>query len=945
MRRFYTVLGLLIAVTLFDCSGCSRQHYRMKTDKEVYSLLATSGNQDPRWKLDDYRINIKPQSRMYDPNHPDNEPMPSDDPASHKKMRYVDGKRGSEHWYEHGVTSEAENPSWRQTLLLNGRGAVELNKDAAFDLSLLHSPEYQAAFENLYLAAMRVSQERFRFDVQFYGGESLFYTASGRLRGTNGSVLNNNINVEANKMFATGGELVAGLANSITWNFSGRDYWSADSILNFAFIQPVLRNAGRKIVLESLTQSERDFLAAIRQMVFFQQGYYAKIVTGSGGQAAPSGRISSSVPSYGGGFYGLLAEQIQIQNQRQNIVSLEDNLSLLQEFFEAGQLDDRYQVEQTRQNLLNSESALLNRKSQLRSNIDTYLRSLGLPPDLEVDINDPLMERFQLTSPTLTKLQEQMNALLSDVRAKDQPLPGNFVETLQKIIKQTESEVNGLDNDLAVLQKAVPERTKGLKVLESFYNSQAANNEQIDSAIFDSNVFQNRVTELCDVEIPKCLRCMQAAILLVNLIIANDEPALRAKIVQESFTPEEMKAIQTLETERLVIIQAQAESTEDDAEPDAFITKLRDTLQKEVEDPAAPQLVPKTEGAKAEPLQIEFKDSVETEKQQKARQIVAELGQKDDYRDWVRRVLTAFQNEILLLTLAQTRVRLDSIALEQTDINPEDAFRIASENRLDWMNRKAELVDVWRQIDIAANQLKGDLNVRVEGEIGTIDKRGVRFDGDDGRLQVGLEWDSPLTRHNEMLSYRQSQIDYQAARRAYYAYVDSVQAGLRDILRNLQDSQIEFEIKRSAIISAATQVDLVQLKLSRPPSRGTRLDTNTARDLIDGLNGLTNTQNEFLNTWIACQTQRMMLDLNMGTMKLDEKGRWIEPGTVTEERQDTGIQPPAPKRTSTARKNLPRQRRMDSQRYVRQIGTEVPLPSPPAPRLEEPAKPRTAPTP
>ncbi|MDR0870302.1 MAG: TolC family protein [Planctomycetaceae bacterium] len=899
-RKTFTAGLVLLLAVIF--TGCSRSHYRVQADTEVYSLLASGGTRDPRWKLDDYRINVKKKSRMFDPHHPDCEPMPKDDPSAHRKMLSVDGKKGAKDWYKYGVTDAVENPFWKQSLLLNTRGAVDLNKDAAIDLALLHSPEYQSAFENLYLAAMKVSQERFRFDVQFYGGESLFYTAAGKLRASNSSVLQNDIDFGANKKFATGGELVAGLANSVTWNFSGSDYWSADSILNFAFVQPLLRSAGRRIVLEELTQSERDFLAAIRQMVFFQQGYYTKIVTGSGGQSAPSGRSGSSVPSYGGGFYGLLAEQIQIQNQRQNIVSLEDNLNLLQEFFEAGQLEDRYQVEQTRQNLLNSESQLLNRMSQLRSSIDTYLCSLGLPPDLEVDIDDPLIERFQLTSPTLTKLQEQMNSLLSDVRKKDQPLPDNFVETLQKIVKQTESEINGLDNDLAVLQKQIPNRISGLNTLESLHKQQSAKDEQIDAAIFDSDIFKNRVAELCEKEIPKCLRCIRAAIQLVDLIIKTDEPTLRAMITAKSYPPEIKEAVKILEEERLVIIQPEPEDSKAVPQPDRYISDLRDSTQKEMGDKPevwrkelANRLVPKVEGMKTqtEPLNIDFKDEPDTSKQLQSRKTVSNLGQKDDYRDWVRRVLAAFQNEILSLTLAQTRVRLDSITLDQTDISAEDAFHLAAEHRLDWMNRKAGLVDVWRQIEIAANKLKGDLNVKVNGEIGTIDKRGVRFDGDNGRLSVGLEWDTPLTRHNEMMAYRQSQIDYQSARRAYYTYVDSVQAELRRILRNLQNDQVEFEIKRSAIISAATQVDLMQLKLSRPPSRGSRLDTNTARDLIDGLNGLTDRQNEFLNTWIACQTQRMLLDLNMGTMQLDEKGRWVEPGVITKDRSISSTSTPA----------------------------------------------------
>ncbi|MDR1270684.1 MAG: hypothetical protein LBK82_14280, partial [Planctomycetaceae bacterium] len=486
-QRFsHCIVFIFCAVSLFITEGCSRQYYRIKADNEVYSLLATGGTHDPHWKLDDYRINTDCRSRMFDPFHPDFEPMPPDDPSAHRKMHGVDGKNGSKHWHDKGMTPNTENPSWQQYLLFNEKGAVPLDKDGAVELALLHSPEYQAAMENLYLAAMRVSRERFRFDVQFYGGDSLFYTANGRLRDNGNTNLRNDIDLSAGRtgtkiLFATGGELVVGLANSITWSFNGTNTWYADSLFNVGFVQPILRNAGRKIVLENLTQAERDFLAAIRQMVFFQQGYYTKIVTGVGQQSAPAGNINAAnIPTANSGFYGLLAEQIRIQNQRQNIIALEDNLQRFVEVFDAGQLTDISQVEETRQRLLNSESSLLQRIVTYQGSTDTYLRSLGLPPDLKVDISDPLMEQFQLTSPTLTNLQEDLGSLLVHVRTKEKPLPDDFGENLEKIIKRTEGETQNLYNDLEVLQKSVPDRIESLHSLASNLTERLQQGERID---------------------------------------------------------------------------------------------------------------------------------------------------------------------------------------------------------------------------------------------------------------------------------------------------------------------------------------------------------------------------------------------------------------------------------------------------------------------------------
>jgi hypothetical protein len=149
MSRFFCFVCLLaLSAGLGGNAGCSRQHYRSKADHEVYSVLK-QGNNDPRWKVNDYGITPDAASRMFDPFHPDYEPMPCDDPAAHAKMHNVAGKQGSAHWHDNGTTSRIENPHWRQYLLVNEKGEVPLDKDKAVELARLHSPEYQNTVENL----------------------------------------------------------------------------------------------------------------------------------------------------------------------------------------------------------------------------------------------------------------------------------------------------------------------------------------------------------------------------------------------------------------------------------------------------------------------------------------------------------------------------------------------------------------------------------------------------------------------------------------------------------------------------------------------------------------------------------------------------------------------------------------------------------------------------
>jgi hypothetical protein len=248
-------------------------------------------------------------------------------------------------------------------------------------------------------------------------------------------------------------------------------------------------------------------------------------------------------------------------------------------------------------------------------------------------------------------------------------------------------------------------------------------------------------------------------------------------------------------------------------------------------------------------------------------------------RPWID-ALTDLSDALLELSLVQAGIRLDSIVILPIDLTPPEALRIARHHRLDWMNARGALVDSWRLIEFTANDLKSGLDLTFSGDIANRGNNPVRFDGTTGRLRVGVEFDAPLTRLAERNIYRQSLIEFQQARRNYYAFVDRVYQGLRDTLRTIDLNEINFELRRAAVQVAISQVDLARLRLGRPPQPGetSELSNTTARDLVQALSDLLNVQNDFLSVWVNYEVQRMSLDLDLGTMRLDEHGMWIDPG-------------------------------------------------------------------
>ena len=59
----------------------------------------------------------------------------------------------------------------------------------------------------------------------------------------------------------------------------------------------------------------------------------------------------------------------------------------------------------------------------------------------------------------------------------------------------------------------------------------------------------------------------------------------------------------------------------------------------------------------------------------------------------------------------------------------------------------------------------------------------LRFNGKDGQIQAGLQFDAPITRVAERNAYREALINYEQSRRAYYNYTDRVSESLLTSLR------------------------------------------------------------------------------------------------------------------------------------------------------------------
>lgn len=850
--------------------GCNRTHYRKQADNEAYALMDEKASHVSRPVNAPLRIELDRRSRMFNPFDLDFQPMPLDDPASSRYMQCVDGRRGYPMWEANGLTNTAESPDWWQFLPLNEDGILELNSENAVKIALLHSPDYQRQMEQLYLSALDVSSQRFQFDTQYFAGAGASFTQNDRRFGAfrdSNSVTAVGGDVALRRQFATGANLLVNFANEVVWNLSGPDTRTTSTVLDFTLLQPLLRGAGRDRIMELLTLSERRLLANVRNFERFRRGFYLDIVTGrnndssvsrSGGTfAANTGAFTGfdsgfanlggggggGVPQ-AGGFIGLLQDQLQIRNLEENIARLGENLVILDNTLiellttipddPEAIIRQRLQIAQARSALLNSQSSLVSRRVGYQNSVDSFLRDLGLPPYICVEINDPMLERFELIDRTLRNRREQ----LIEVR----------LAVGQINIGLLESSESTLNQETGLPETKLAWNDETIRLIE-----------QLRASVKPLSEFTE---ELIEEDLPRVENDLQR---LAELIPErkNQTDSLLELYREEQATVCSLLGIETVD-ESIFDLDPVLELGE---ELDAQFREISSRL--DAYKVAVKQLNDRIDvflatGPQSE-NRVEIASQVRGEVILASQDLLANLGE-----------------DVLALQLIQARARVESLLLPEVEINPAEALQIARVNRRDWANARAALVDTYRRIEFFADDLESDLDLVVSGGV----SRAAVTDlpnNDNTSLRVGLRWDAPITRLQERNTYRQALIEYEQAKRSYYNFEDSVWQGLRSSIRQLQANRINFELGRQSVRIAANQLELNEDIRSFRDARGLNSGPTAARDTISALGDLLDSQNSLLNIFVNFEVVRRGLDLDLGTMELTPDGLWIDPGPIEPE--------------------------------------------------------------
>jgi outer membrane protein TolC len=317
MRNSIKPIFCLVAALML--AGCTAKHYRKSADKEVYNI-----------------IQEKQKAALGHTNG-----FSIDTPYSGRKPDDIKAKE---------IIADRMQEA-----------KITLALPEALRLALQNNRNYQLRKENLYLAALTLTRERWAYIPQFFAGS----TVAGH-RNSNGdtsvSVANR---VGFDTLLKTGGRVGLDLGNDLLRFYSGGGARSAVSTIALTLSQPLLRGAGAKVAAENLTQAERNVIYEIRSFSYFQDTFAFDIVTT---------------------YFRLVQQQDTVKNQ---YINFQSRVSL-RERSEALAFDRLapFQADLARQEELAARNSYILAVERYRSSLDQFKITLGLPVGYEFRLDE-----------------------------------------------------------------------------------------------------------------------------------------------------------------------------------------------------------------------------------------------------------------------------------------------------------------------------------------------------------------------------------------------------------------------------------------------------------------------------------------------------------------------------------------------------------------------------
>ncbi|MHC4122067.1 MAG: TolC family protein [Planctomycetota bacterium] len=331
-RLLYLIIFSFAA--LFGLTGCRQHDYKAEADEAVYNII------DQKWQ-DDFgsKVNYKIS---------DTEPCPND------------------------IKIEKVVPA-----------SGILNLPQAVAIATAHNREYQTQKEALYTMALDLKLFRHEFETQFFSGTRQGYGKAGNAEGVGGEA-----DFGFDWLLASGTRI--GTKVSLAWFkvLTGDLRGGLASILSATLTQPLLRGSSRKVVMENLTQAERNTIYQIRLFNRFRKTFVVSVISQ---------------------YYLVLQQFDFLKNAENNYMILNDIYEQTEKLVSAGRLP-RYELDRVHQDKLRALDELVLAEKDYMQALDEFKITLSLPTRTELKLEEKEIEALSIISkPPFPKIKEQMN--------------------------------------------------------------------------------------------------------------------------------------------------------------------------------------------------------------------------------------------------------------------------------------------------------------------------------------------------------------------------------------------------------------------------------------------------------------------------------------------------------------------------------------------------------
>lgn len=329
-------------------AGCSTKHYRESADKEVAAAIAEKTPAVPNM-VTNFTIEAKVKSTL------DNLPVAS----------------GTNDFF--GAEGSKE------------KGARIISLEKALEIATKQSRTYQNRKELLYLEALGLTLDRYRFAPIFFAGTKSSFDVTHNVETGVDSIVEQrssgfSSSSGVDKLLRTGGKIAVAFSTDFIRYISGDPHTVTSSALVGTFSQPLLRGAGYKVTMENLTQGERNLLYEMRDFTRFRKEFSVQIASA---------------------YYGVLQNRDAVRNSWLGYQNFTQNVEQERAFTKEG-LRPQAALDQIKQAALQTQSRWINAVRSYYESLDRFKIQLGLPIDTHVVLDDAELDDLKILHPNLS---------------------------------------------------------------------------------------------------------------------------------------------------------------------------------------------------------------------------------------------------------------------------------------------------------------------------------------------------------------------------------------------------------------------------------------------------------------------------------------------------------------------------------------------------------------